>query len=47
MNCPTQSPMIFLIVSLMIFLILSLSKDAANHPARAFAETTSPRWISC
>jgi hypothetical protein len=32
MICPTPS--------LMIFLILSLSKDAVNHPARTFAEVS-------
>jgi hypothetical protein len=32
--------MIFLILSLMIFLILSLSKDAANHSAPTFAKVS-------
>jgi hypothetical protein len=33
--------MILLDVRLMIFLILSLSKGAENHPARTFAEVST------
>lgn len=36
MILPTFDPMIFFILGLMIFLMLSLSKYAENHPALAF-----------
>jgi hypothetical protein len=38
--------MIFLTVRPMIFLILSLSKDAGNHPAQAFAAVSTRGEVS-
>jgi hypothetical protein len=39
--------MTFLDVRLMIFLILSLSKDEGNHPARTFKYEMSITHVQC